>query len=435
MDDTDTLEVLIVLLCLIGSMFFSGSETVVTSLDDRRARRLVEAGGRGSKLLAMWVHQPVRVLSTILVGNNITNTLMGALVTALAIRHFGGGPFGEYAVATAVFVTTVLLLIFGEITPKAVGRAHAEKAAIPALAILRVLSKIMAPVLWLLTKITNVIVRRLAGDQSLSPLNQVTTDEIGYLVKVGRREGSIAAEQAALLQGIVRFEDKIVRDILIPVDKVTAVDLSWGVKQVSQVAARSGHSRLPVYESNIDNIKGILHIKQLVGLGENESVARILRPPVFISESLRLHDLLQRFKEQRVHLGIVVDDAGDTVGVVTLEDVLEQIVGQIFDETDRAPLQNDTNEQVGLFFFEGQDSLTRVEEQMEIGEVAEEMEGVDSIGDLLTRLAGQIPVAGSVFVWERLRFKVLAADARHVIRVSVERIEPVEIEDSIDSEL
>jgi len=415
-------------------MFFSGSETVVTSLDDRRARRLVEAGGRGSTLMAMWVNQPVRVLSTILVGNNVTNTLMGAVVTALAIRHFGGGPFGEYAVATAVFVTTVLLLIFGEITPKAVGRAHAEKAALPALAVLRVLSKIMAPALWLLTKITNVIVKRLAGDQSLRPLNQVTTDEIGYLVKVGRREGSIAAEQAALLQGIVRFEDKIVRDILIPVDKVTAVDLSWGVKQVSQVAGRSGHSRLPVYEGNIDNVKGILHIKQLVGLGEDESVARILRPPVFISESLRLHDLLQRFKEQRVHLGIVVDDAGDTVGVVTLEDVLEQIVGQIFDETDRAPLQNDSNEG-GLFFFEGQDSLTRVEEQMAIGEVAEEMEGVDSIGDLLTRLAGQIPVAGSVFVWERLRFKVLAADARHVIRVSVERIETAELEDSTDSEL
>ncbi len=433
MDDTDTLEVLIVFLCLIGSMFFSGSETAVTSLDDRRARRVVEAGGRGSTLMAMWVRQPVRVLSTILVGNNITNTLMGALVTAIALRHFGGGPYGEYAVATAVFVTTVLLLIFGEITPKAVGRAHAEKLAMPALAVLRVLSKIMAPALWLLTKITNFIVRRLVGDQSLSPLNRVTTDEIGYLVKVGRREGSIAAEQAALLQGIVRFEDKIVRDILIPVDKVTAVDLSWGVKQVSQVAARSGHSRLPVYEGNLDNIKGILHIKQLVGLGPDESIARILRPPVFISESLRLHDLLQRFKEQRVHLGIVVDDAGDTVGVVTLEDVLEQIVGQIFDETDRAPLA--ANNQGGLFFFEGQDSLTRVEEELVTTEVAEEMEGVDSIGDLLTRLAGQIPVAGSVFVWERLRFKVLAADARHVIRVSVEKIEPVETEDSIDSEL
>ncbi len=435
MDDTDTLEVLIVLLCLIGSMFFSGSETVVTSLDDRRARRIVEAGGRGSTLMGMWVHHPVRVLSTILVGNNITNTLMGALVTALAIRHFGGGPYGEYAVATAVFITTVLLLIFGEITPKAVGRAHSEKIALPALAVLQVISKIMAPVLWLLTKITNFIVRRLVGDQNLSPLNRVTTDEIGYLVKVGRREGSIAAEQAALLQGIVRFEDKIVRDILIPVDKVTAVDLSWGVKRVSQVAGRSGHSRLPVYEGNIDNIKGILHIKQLVGLGPEESIARILRPPVFISESLRLHDLLQRFKEQRVHLGIVVDDAGDTVGVVTLEDVLEQIVGQIFDETDRAPLPS-ANAQSGLFYFDGQDSLTRVEEELVTDEVAEEMEGVDSVGDLLTRLAGQIPVAGSVFVWERLRFKVLAADARHVIRVSVEKIEPmVDSEDSNDSEL
>ncbi|MCA9689627.1 MAG: HlyC/CorC family transporter, partial [Myxococcales bacterium] len=322
MDDADAFQGLVVLLCLGGSMFFSGSETAITSVDNRRAQRIVDAGARGSKVMEFWVQQPVRVLSTILVGNNVTNTLMGSLVTAIAIRHLHGGAYGDYAVATAVFITTVLLLIFGEITPKAIGRAYSEKIAIPALGALRVMARLMAPALWLLTRITNLFLRRFVGDE-VNLLSRVTSDEIGYLVKVGRREGSINADQAALLQGIVRFEDKIARDIMVPEDKVTAVDLAWDVKQIREVATRSGHSRLPVYQGSVDNIRGILHIKQLVGLDDRGSVASILRPPVFVSESLRLHDVLRRFKEQRVHLGIVVDDAGDTVGVVTLEDVLE----------------------------------------------------------------------------------------------------------------
>ncbi len=423
MDEIDALQVLVVALCVVGSMFFSGSETAITSLDIRRARRVVEDGGRRGRLMAFWVNQPVRVLSTILVGNNITNTLMSALITAIAIRHLQGGPYGDYAVAGAVIFTTILLLIFGEITPKAIGRAYNEQVSLPALGVLSVLSQLMAPALWLLTRITNFVLKRFTGGGNLSLSSPVTSDEIGYLVKVGRSQGSINADQAALLRRIVSFEDKIVRDIMVPVDQVTAVDLEWEVRQVREVAIRSGHSRLPVYQSNIDSVRGILHIKQLVGLADDESIERILRPPVFVSESQRLHDVLRRFKEQRVHLGIVVDDAGDTVGVITLEDVLEQIVGQIFDESDRAPLRSSPEQQDGVYFFHGQDSLTRVEERLKIEEF-EELEGVDSIGDLLTRLAGQIPIAGSVFVWENIRFKVLAADDRHVIRVSVERVEP-----------
>ncbi|MCA9719055.1 MAG: HlyC/CorC family transporter [Myxococcales bacterium] len=423
MDDTDAFQVLVVALCVIGSMFFSGSETAITSLDVHRARRVVEEGGRRGRLMEFWVNHPVRVLSTILVGNNITNTLMGALVTALAIRHLNGGPYGEYAVGGAVVLTTILLLIFGEITPKAIGRAYSEQLSLPALGVLSALSRVMSPALWLLTRITNFVLKRFTGGGNLSLSSPVTSDEIGYLVKVGRSQGSINADQAALLRRIVSFEDKIVRDIMVPVDNVTAVDLEWDARQVREVAIRSGHSRLPVYQGNVDSIRGILHIKQLVGLADQETIERILRPPVFVSESQRLHDVLRRFKEQRVHLGIVVDDAGDTVGVITLEDVLEQIVGQIFDESDRAPLRSGPEQQDGVYYFHGQDSLTRVEERLKIEEF-EELEGVDSIGDLLTRLAGQIPIAGSVFVWENIRFKVLAADDRHVIRVSVERVEP-----------
>ena len=420
MSDADTLGLLTAILCLLASMFFSGSETAITSLDERRARRLVEEGGFRGKVMSAWVEDPVRVLSTILIGNNIVNTLMGAVVTALAIRHLGGGPHGEYAVPLAVFVTTALLLVFGEITPKAIGRVFSERVAVPALWFLNVLARLLKPLLWLISRMTNVLINRLVGDSGASMTNRVTADEIGYLVDVGHREGSIRAGQAALLQGIIRFEDKIVRDIMVPADRVTAVNRAWDVKRVRDVATRSGHSRLPVFEGTINNIVGVLHIKQLVGVPETGHIDRVMRPPVFISESLRLHDLLQRFKEQRVHLAIVVDDAGDTAGVVTLEDVLEQIVGQIFDESDRAPAVQ--QEQPGFGFFDGQDSLTAVEERLGV-EIEDEIEGVVSIGDLLSHLAGQIPIAGSVFVWEGLRFKVVAADARHVIRVSVEQVE------------
>lgn len=417
MSDADILAALTVVLCLAASMFFSGSETAITSLDAHRAQRLVEEGGRDGRLAAFWVRDPVRVLSTILVGNNIANTLLGAVVTATAIRHLYGGAWGDYAVGIAVFVTTVALLIVGEITPKALGKIYSDRLALPALFVLSGMSKLLAPALWMLTAITNRLVRRAEQQAGASTVSRVTSDDIGYLVQLGQREGSIDPSQAMLLAGIVRFEAKIVRDIMIPESRVTAVNLAWSVAQVREVAIRSGHSRLPVYEGRLNNVRGVLHIKQLVGLADAESLHRVIRPPVFISQTMRLHDLLQRFKEQRVHLAIVVDDAGDAVGIVTLEDVLEQIVGQIFDESDRAPL-TPIPELHGATIVDGQDSLTRVEEQ--IGVDLPDLEGVISVGDLLTYLAGQIPIAGSIFVWEGMRFKVLEADARHVIRVRVE---------------
>lgn len=417
MSDADTLGVLTMVLCLIGSMFFSGSETALTSLGPHYARKLLEEGGQRGKTVATWVEQPVRVLSTILVGNNVTNTLMGSVATALAIRHLGGGRWGEYAVPVAVFVTTALLLVFGEILPKAAGRVYAHRVALPVLSVLNGLGRVLAPVTWLFSKLTNVVLRQAQADENGQ---KVTADELDYLVRVGQREGSIPADQAALLRGIFRFEDKIVRDIMVPQDRVTAIDLSWEITRVVEAAHKSGHSRMPVYESDLDHITGVLHIKQLVGLRHpgRADIKRVMRPPLFVSESLLIQDLLQRFREQRVHLAIVVDDGGHTVGVVTLEDVLEQIVGQIFDESDRAPA---LVEHAGILYLDGQSSLRRVEEKF--GVEYDELEGVDSVGDLLTQLAGQMPTTGSVFVYEGVRFKVLAANARRVIRVSAELIE------------
>jgi putative hemolysin len=428
MSDGDLLSLLVCLLCLGCSMFFSSSETAITSYGDRRARRIKEEGGREGRLLGWWVDHPVRVLTTILLGNNVVNTLLGATATALAIRHLEPTAWASWAVPVAVVVTTALLLVFGEIVPKALGKLYSQRLAIPALTVLMGIAKLAYPIVELLTRITHRVIRR-ANDQDGS--SRVTSGELGYLVKVAEREGSIPAEQAELLQQVFRFEDKIVRDIMVPLDRVVGVDLEWDIDKIKRVAHSTGHSRLPVYVGNLDNIRGVLHIKQIVGIelappSTHSSgfamLERLLRPPFFVSESLLVHDLLRRFKEQRVHLAIVVDDAGDTVGVVTLEDVIEQLVGQIFDESDRAPLFAPLDS--GVKYVDGQVSLHAVEEALMVE--FEEMDGVASVGDLLTRLGGQMPIAGSVFVWEGVRFKVLAADATRIIRVSAERVEAVE---------
>jgi CBS domain containing-hemolysin-like protein len=427
MSDADTLSILTFLLCLGGSMFFSSSETSITSYGDRRARRAVEEGGREGKVLAWWIERPVEVLTTILLGNNIVNTVMGATATALAIRHLEGTSRASWAVPVAVVVTTVLLLVFGEIVPKALGKLYARKFTVPALRVLGGVRLLTAPFVWMLAKMTELVIRRAALSEE-NGSSRVTSGEIGYLVRVAEREGSIPAEQAELLQQVFRFEQKIVRDIMVPLDRVVGVDLEWEVDKIKRVAHATGHSRLPVYQGDLDNIRGILHIKQIVGLelGERatesnkfELFESLLRPPFFVSESLLIHDLLRRFKEQRVHLAIVVDDAGDTVGVVTLEDVIEQLVGQIFDESDRAPLFAPLDS--GVKYVDGQASLQSVEEMLNVE--FEDLDGVASVGDLLTRLAGQMPIAGSVFVVEGVRFKVLAADVTRIIRISVERVE------------
>ncbi|MBL4689780.1 MAG: HlyC/CorC family transporter [Nannocystaceae bacterium] len=417
MTDADLLGLLVIVLCSVGSMFFSGSETAITSFGDHQARRLMEEGGREGKIVTNWVERPVLVLSTILVGNNVTNTLMGSVATALAIRHLSDGRYAEYAVPVAVLLTTTVLLIFGEILPKAFGRLYANRIAIPVLQVLGVFGRAVFPITWSLSKLTNLMLRRVTVDDS----SKVTADDLDYLVKVGQREGSIPADQAALLRGIFRFEDKIVRDIMVPRGQVTAIDLGWEMRRVIELANSRGHSRMPVYASDLDKIEGVLHVKQLVGISTptRDDIERLMRAPLFVSESLLIQDLLQRFREMRMHLAVVVDDGGRTVGVVTLEDVLEQIVGQIFDETDRAP--SGIIDIAGVHFLSGQTSLRRVEEMFE--HEFEELDGVDSVGDLLTQLAGQMPITGSVFVFEALRFKVLAADDRKLIRISVERVE------------
>lgn len=424
MSDTDLLSLMTMMLCLGGSMFFSSSETALTSLGPHHARKILEEGGRHADTVATWVEQPVRVLSTILVGNNVVNTLLGSVATALAIRHLGGGAWGEYAVPIAVFFTTALLLVFGEIGPKAAGRVYSKRLAIPMLSVLNVMDKVLTPITWSLSRLTELLLRQAQPEEGGL---KVTADELDYLVKVGQREGSIPAEQAELLRGIFRFEDKIIRDIMVPRDRVTAIDLEWDIARVIERAHGSGHSRMPVYEGDVDHIKGVLHIKQLVGLRHpgRADIKRVMRPPLFVSESLLIQDLLQRFREQRVHLAIVVDDGGRTVGVVTLEDVLEQIVGQIFDESDQAPVG--VMQYAGIVYLDGQASLTTIEEKF--GVEFDELEGVDSVGDLLAQLAGQMPTTGSVFVYEGIRYKVLAANDRRVIRVSAEQID---IEDEDD---
>ena len=433
MDDADTLSLLVFVLCLGGSFLFSGSETAITSFGDRKALRIKEEGGREGKLFGWWLDHPIEVLTTILLGNNVVNSLMGATATALTIRHLEGTSRAGWAVPVAVFVTTILVLMFGEIVPKALGKLFSAKLTIPALTVLHGLSRVFLPFVWVLARITDRVIRR-AHDPANNGA-RVTSGELGYLVKVAEREGTIPAEQAQLLQQVFRFEEKIIRDIMVPLDRVVAVDLTWPIEKIMRVAHSTGHSRLPVYESHIDKIRGVLHIKQIVGIETTfgkasesstyRTIESLLRKPFFVSESLLIHDLLRRFKDERAHLAIVVDDGGDTVGVVTLEDVIEQLVGQIFDESDRAPAQVPPDR--GVKYLDGQSSLASVEEALNAE--FEEIDGVNSIGDLLTRLAGQMPVAGSVFVWEGIRFKVLAADATRIIRVSVERVEIEDYED------
>lgn len=425
MSSQDSLAFILVFLCLIGSVFFSASETAITSFGDLRARRIKEEGGFEARTVSSWVDRPLFVLSTILLGNNVVNTLLATVLAGLVTRHLSEGEMSDYSVPVAAAGSTALLLFFGEIIPKALGKTYTREVTVPALWVLNLLGKIAYPLTWTLEKLSFLIIGSGANGAP-----RVTATELGYLVKVGARDGSLGAEQAAMIEGVFRFEDKVVRDIMVPVDRVSAVDMSWDVERIKSVAKRTGHSRLPVYIDNIDNVRGVLHIKELVHSGPAQNDARylegIMRPAVFVSESLRIPDLLRQLKEKRVHLAIVVDDAGDTVGAVTLEDVLEQIVGDIFDESDRAPSRRES-ERHGVHYVDGQESLSRVEELCSVE--FSSVDGVDSVGDLLAHLAGQIPMMGSIFVWENTRFKVLSANAKRIIRVSVERVEVSEDED------
>ncbi len=410
-------EWLSIFICLLFSGIYSASETAITSLSPAKVRQLVESDGEKYRLLKIWLDKPNRILTTILVGNNFVNILASSIATDITHTLFK-----NKGVAIAVGVMTLLILIWGEIIPKSVAKYHNQKVAIFTLPILKISYVLFYPATWVLVKLTTWIVKMFGGDFKHSgPF--ITEAEIEYMLNLGTEEGVFDKERKELIQSILEFDDITIKEIMVPRIKMLALSYDATPQEVLKLANSSPHSRIPVYKGHLDDIVGILYLRDLFrmytedGLRLTKNWTDLLRPAYFVPATMKISTLLTEFKKRKKHIAIVVDEFGGTMGLVTMEDVLEEIVGDIQDEFDQD--EGRQLEKVGdKYIADASINLRDLEDylQVEFPDTGE----YDTLGGFVTALFGRVPEPKESISWKDYRFTILESTAKRVIRIQIE---------------
>lgn len=400
---------LVVLLAMSG--FFSGSETALLSLDKMRVRFLQQQGRRGADKLAKLLADPDRLLSGILVGNNLINIAATVIATSLFV-----GYFGEQGELLTVLILTPILLVFSEVCPKTYAAQYPEKMSFFVLNPIRFVVWVLTPVIFIVSSLSRLLTSffRAKEVEALS----VSEDEIRAIIEVGEESGVVAAEQRRMLHGIFDLSETRVRDVMIPRTEVVGLNVSASFQEVLDVVQHARHSRFPVYQDDMDSIVGVVHSKKVldfVGRTGQFSLANISRKPYFVPESKRIAVLLQSFRKRREHLAIVVDEYGGVEGIVTLEDVVEEIVGEIHDEYDIEEVDFRQLEP-GRFLVDGAVSVRTVNRRFKL-DLPEDH--VTTLAGYLLRVMGKIPAEGESFEANGIRFRVKRMDDRRIEEVEM----------------
>ena len=408
-ETTWRLVALLFLLCFSG--FFSGSETALLALDKLRVRFLQQKGVAGADKLASLLDNPDRLLSGILVGNNIVNIAASVIATGLFVTWFGDD--GEWV---TVLILTPVLLIFSEVCPKTYAAQYPEKVSFKILTPIRGLLWTLSPLIFVVSTLSRFITSfiRKKDAETLS----VSEDEIKAMIEVGEESGVVAADQRRMLHGIFDLSETRVRDVMIPRTEVIGLDVSANLQQVMTILRETRHSRFPVFSENIDSLVGVVHAKDIVaytGQPESFNLRDLCRPPYYVPESKRIAVLLQSFRKKREHQAIVVDEYGGVEGIVTLEDVVEEIVGEIHDEYDVAEV--DFKELgKGHYLLDASMPLREFNRRFNLA-LAEEH--VTTLAGHLLQMMGRIPVEGESCEEGALRFRIRRMEERRIEEVEM----------------
>ncbi len=409
------------MLLLLLSAFFSGSETALLAANKLRLRHMDEEGNRRAGIVRRLLEEPGRVLTALLVGNNIVNVAATVFATAIAVQLWGPQRGPLYALVGM----TLLLLIVGEITPKTFAAKYADRVAVWVARPISWFTVLLAPIIRVVSLLSNLLLRPLGGRVNLaSPL--VTEEEIRLLVKMGEEEGVIQEDEREMIHSIFEFGDTVVREVMVPrIDMVCVADTDT-VADALRVVREEGHSRLPVYHESIDQIVGTVHVKDLITYvqdrRESAPVKEAVRPAYFIPESKPLDSLFREMRRKKVHMAIVVDEYGGTAGLVTIEDLLEEIVGPILDEYDvEEKLLEVVNENVAV--VDGRLSLEEVNEQLGLDLPVGQ---VDTIGGFVYSLLGHVPSQGETVTYDGVELFVERLEGHRVARVRITKRVPTE---------
>ena len=393
------------------SAYFSATETAFTSYNRNRMKTEAEDGGRKAKHVLLLSENFEKLLSTVLIGNNIVNILATSLSTLLFAAYLDG----ELAVTASTVVMTVLVLIFGEITPKTVAKHMPEKFAKFSVGFLSGISVILTPLSAVFNIWQKFVIKFFKTDGELS----VTEEEIIAVVEEAAGGGEIDEQESELIKNVIKFSDLDVNDILTPRVDVVAVDISWERERIAEVFAESEFSRLPVYDENMDNIVGILYQKDFYN-DSNAPVYELVKPVKFIFSSMKLSRLLKLFQESKYHMVVVNDEYGGTEGIVTLEDVLESLVGEIYDEHDEVVLDIvELSEK--KYKVLGSMAIDKFFEFFEIRQEEEDSD-ITTVSGFAAHKLEKIPDENDVFEYNNLKITITKTESNRVTEAIVEVI-------------
>ena len=407
------LYVVAIVVLLILSSYFSATETAFSSLNKIKIRSLATSNSKKSRLVAMLCNDYDSLISTILVGNNIVNIVLTTLSTLLFVKIMGEN---SLAPTVSTIVITVAVLIFGEITPKTIAKRNPESFAHFSAPFILVVSYILMPIVWLFglwQKLVNKIFKRKDDDN-------ITDQELITIVDEAETEGGLNEYESELIRSAIEFDDLTVMDILTP--RVDVVSVEYGAKMtdVLQVFRETGYSRLPVYKDSIDTIVGIINEKDFYKVyldGQKTFNKIIVKNVIYATPRMKISILLRRLQKAKIHLAIVVDEFGGTMGIVTLEDILEELVGDIWDEHDEV-VEDFVQITDDKFSVLGEVGLEEFFEYFDVNKAGEEYESM-TVSGFVTEKLGHVPTVGDTIEFENLSIAVKRTEYNKIVSVEV----------------
>ena len=407
------LQIGLLIVLLLGSGFFSASETSLMSLSKIRIRYMEEEGVKGAKLVSSLIEKSSDLLSSILVGNNVVNIAATSVSTSLFISIFGDG-----GVAIATAVMTVLVLIFGEITPKTIAANSPEKIAVIVSKPISIIMKITKPIVWVFNLLTGIIFK-IMGIENDGVKPFITEEELKAMVNVSHEEGVLEIEEREIINNVFQFGDMQAKEAMIQRLDMVAVNIEDSYDEIIELFKSEKLSRLPVYQESIDDIVGILNIKDIIFLSDEEiqnfNIKNYVRDAFFTYEFKKITQLLEEMKKEKSQMAIVVDEYGGTAGLLTIEDLVEVIVGDIddeYDEEEEEIVKVSDNE----YLVEGSTKISDVNEQIGINFESDEF---DSIGGFIIGYLKRIPEENELIEVGNVKFSVESIDKNRINKIRI----------------
>ena len=408
---SDSISLIIIVICIIMSAYFSATETAFSTFNRIRVKNMAEKGNKKAKLVMKMADNYDSLLSTILIGNNIVNILSASMATVLFVKMLGE----EVGPSASTAVTTIVVLIFGEVTPKSIAKEMPEKFAMFAAPFLKMLQIVLTPfnyVFGLWKKLLSMIIK---SEED----NGITEEELLSIVEEAQQDGGIDEQESMLIRSAIEFTELEAIDILTPRIDITGVSTQATKEEIADVFAETAYSRLPLYEESIDHIVGIIYQKDFHNYVYNtdKPISEIVRPTLYVPKSKKIGVLLKELQQKKLHIAVVLDEFGGTVGIITLEDILEELVGEIWDEHDEVSQEIEKKSDTE-YVVSGNTNVEKLFECFDVELEEGEINAVTVSGWAMNCLE-KIPEVNDEFEYKNLTVKVLEMDDKRVEKVKI----------------